>query len=360
MESKQNETFFENLVRKLGQGVEKYKPYNKSWKQYFLMITYYKDILKREYNFEYTTGDPSLILSKLQLLSRFKNAEFNTNNKKFEAPSGDSYYSKINQHEILGQGGFGTVFADRKDKNIAYKLSFSKDTCEKSFKEAEIQNHCANKINNLLKPLNVKIPEIYGYSKTSCEFCSISYECVIAMERVPFFNKNIRVGYQLGMGVELKKEHEADDGVIVYTHLGKSRGMFIREEDLISLSKTYNFSWEYLCQSWGFSVAALLFICKNDLNDLEYLISNSKKENHVILYIVDFGLSVEITGEITEITEQVIDEIFNQHLNIDIILPFKNNLSVYPEFINGIKMFASIFPSYYALCNYLIKKFDER
>lgn len=349
------ESDFKELVGKSG----KYKPSDKSWKQYFLMMVYYKDILKREYNFEYETGDASKILNKLTLLSSNKNQikESKEKQKKIKGEK-ENFYKNINQHEVLGQGGFGTVFADREDKGTAYKLLFSKDECEKAYEEAEIQNYCVSKINKLIEKINVKIPEIYGYSKTKCDFCSITYDCLIAMERVPFFNKRVRVGYQLGMGVELVKEHPSDDGVIVYTHLGKPRGMFIRENDLIFLSEKYRFSWEDICQSWGFSIAALLFICKNDLNDLEYLLSFNK-DKKVSLYIVDFGLS-SLFSEKGKITVEDLDKMFKDYLDIDVVLPTKNNTFVYPEFINGIKMFASIFPEYSEISEYLISLFDKR
>ncbi|MFS8160431.1 MAG: hypothetical protein ACMG6E_09550, partial [Candidatus Roizmanbacteria bacterium] len=208
-------------------------------------------------------------------------------------------YKNINQHETLGQGGFGTVFSDRHDKTMAYKLIFSRKNCKNARLEAEIQNECAEKVNNLLEqlPIPIRIPIVTGYNEFSCTFCEMQYDCIIAMQRVPFFNKNIQVAYQLGMGVEKDKEHGDDDGVKIYTAQGQPRGMFIREQDLLRMSEIYNFSWQDVCLSWGFAICALIFIAKNDVNDLEYVLSRSN--GSVTLNIIDFGLTKKIDEDIT-------------------------------------------------------------
>jgi hypothetical protein len=51
-------------------GAEKYKPSEQTWKQYFLSTITYVDIMKRNSNYQYTTGDPKkqyILLSKYNL-----------------------------------------------------------------------------------------------------------------------------------------------------------------------------------------------------------------------------------------------------------------------------------------------------
>jgi hypothetical protein len=259
-------------------------------------------------------------------------------------------FPNINQHLQLGAGGFGSVFADRTDSTKAYKLVFSTTGCEKAKREAEIQNDAANSLNNILAqlPVPVHIPFIIGYNQRTIRFNSIEYNCIIGMERVPLFNQDINCAYQLGMEVQGEKEHPSDEGIKKYTELRDCRGIFITESNLLDLAAKYSFNVDDVAFSWGFAVCSLIFIAKNDINDLEYILSAN-----VSLQIIDFGLSQEL-----DIVDEATIDLIWEHIDLDVVLPSPANETIYPHFIRGMEAFKTTFPSYPV--DYLIEKWNTK
>jgi len=269
----------------------------------------------------------------------------------------DAYYwNNANQQNILGEGGFGRVVGDVQKENVAYKLIKTIQICKTSSQEADIQNHCANTLNGVLSQLPVRthIPKVLGYSERECGICDVdnNYSCIIKMERIPFFNNRVRAAYQLGMGAGDIKEHVLDEGILKYTLSGQVRGMFITEPLLVDLAKTYNFNLRHLCQSWGFSLCALIFIAHNDCNDLEYILS--KKNGKIILNIIDFGLTNHLKEPLN------IGLLFKKNFNMDAILPSPDETIVYPHFIDGFKLFAQKYPKHKINVELLISLFNTK
>lgn len=267
------------------------------------------------------------------------------------------WYERVNQHDILGQGGFGTVYSDRESDEIAYKLIFSRADCNTAIEESKIQEHVANTLNGILStlPIPVYIPRILGYSDHACTFCEVPYSCILAMDRVPFFNPNIRVAYQLAMEIDKPQEHHNDEGIKIYTTRGYPRGMFINETYLQQLTEKYGFNIQSLGISWGYTVAALIFLAHNDINDLEYILT--QYNGYTYLCVVDFGLSKTITEPITI---ETLDHIFQEHITLDIVLPSETNTIIFPHFIAGIHMFSEHYPQYTDLSNHLVALFKTK
>lgn len=226
-----------------------------------------------------------------------------------------------------------------------------------------IQNDAAKTLNNILIKLKVPtfIPYIYNYYHNGCALPIENYSCALTMDRLPYFNKNMLCIYQLASELKAEKLNEYDDGFMIKTDSGNPRGMFIDGPNLVNLSSKYNIDHKYICYSWGFAFASLLFICKINNHDLEYILSLKNPNeipsmNNILLGVIDFGL----TSKIDKISNEILDKLYYEFWELDIILPSKRETELFPYFIQGILCFGEKYTEYESLCNHLIELFNNK
>ena len=255
--------------------------------------------------------------------------------------------SVINPKDIVGAGGFGVVYGLKFNQNTVIKCIGSTLKCSEGKEEFTTSRTLIKKLSesdayknpyiiNLFIPYpfcqsNEKFEineceEKLSNKKVDCE--GTKYSCTIMMEKVPYFNPEIKLSYQLYLLDEIKQlPDDPLDGRVMYNQKKIPRGLFIDENHLLNLEKSYkNFSAIHTVFSLGYWVGKLLIDCKFDLKDVEYILSRNGTD--VCLYMIDFGMSTfwNTQADLIETCE---------NLQIEPTLPSSKSNKYYNQFLSG-------------------------
>jgi hypothetical protein len=236
--------------------------------------------------------------------------------------------SKNTLGNIIGQGGFGTVYRDTRNSNHVIKIITKEYDCNKGENEFEIQRKVYECMKNLktTSPIKIKVPKPIEFKRVE----NMEYKCRIVMEKIPPLYDNNMV--QLAFSFPFKKTGytQMKYGWLVLTSLGNPRGVFFDAKDLEKYLYYHNVEYntkynvEQILYTIGMAIGYITKHC-TDAKDIEYFLSKNK-ENELVLYLADFGMSNLLGSENYDL----------DHILFDIVLPDEETPH-YKEFIEGIE-----------------------
>lgn len=232
--------------------------------------------------------------------------------------------------DIIGQGGFGTVYQDTSNPDYAIKIITKEYDCNTGENEFNIQEKVYECMKNLKKGvIDIKIPKPIEFNRIK----DAEYKCSIIMEKIPPLYDNNRVQLAFSFPLEKSDFSKLKYGWLILTSLGNPRGVFFNIPELKKYLKFHNSEYitKYTVKEVLYSMGvAVGYMTKNctDAKDVEYFLSKNDK-NELVLYIADFGMS-NLIGS---------DEYDLDHILFDVVLPDETT-PCFNEFIKGIKSVA--------------------